>query len=298
MQQVTIPTDVSISPDALNNAVHENGFHKHLSAATSEEVTLLCAGCRVAVTAFHVYSLGRGSRAKLDTKTNLQNQMASRRFQKHRQRCHSNNVSHDPALSTASSVVPDRVYMSDSQGDDTTPHTSATGPIADVTLQSSDSESASQEPSMVHVATFDGSRSFHFGPFGYKPLHGGPFPFEIAYDWVRKVRSVAGTSVSLVSESNAAAQLDMNGYPNELTLLEVMLLQVWWRRVVLMEHILADPSKFDLKSNYLRAPMLRVFRDDKFYGCIVTDFGPHWTVDASPRDELALPVHVAAMGFD
>jgi len=96
-QQLTIPTAISTSPDALNQAAHQHGLHM---SESTEEVTLLCGGCGTVVTTFHAYSRGRGSRAKLDTKTNLQNQMASRRFQKHRTRCTgvSQNHSSDEAV--------------------------------------------------------------------------------------------------------------------------------------------------------------------------------------------------------
>lgn len=93
LQSIVIASAVSTSPDALNSAIHERGAHSCtidgaiLSRGT--EVNLCCEGCSAVVTTFHVYSLGRGARAKLDTKTNLRNQMASRRFQMHRKKCKS-----------------------------------------------------------------------------------------------------------------------------------------------------------------------------------------------------------------
>ena len=89
LHQVLIPTGASTSPDALNTIIHACGLPATWHG-TSHQVELCCEGCNTVVTPFHVYSLGRGSRAKLDAAINLRNQMASRRFQKHRkQSCQS-----------------------------------------------------------------------------------------------------------------------------------------------------------------------------------------------------------------
>ena len=64
-------------------------MRRRATSLDGHEVNLCCEVCNAVVSSFHVYSLGRGECAKLDSKTNLRNQMASRRFQKHRKQCKS-----------------------------------------------------------------------------------------------------------------------------------------------------------------------------------------------------------------